>query len=527
MVLQKQVALEKHSMERSGNGTDGDRQPFRAMKVRLAASLLLPPACIAGCGDSAPEGGRLRVAVVGRPAAGLSARLEAEATRPTLVARDGSGQIVPSLATSWRFVDDGQGLILRLRPVRWSNSAPLVASDVVASFRRAAARAEPAMLASGLAAADAVATRAAPQARLGVRAPTARVVELRLAAASPHLLAWLAEPAMGIFKAGKASPTLAAYSAAGPADHRTLTRRSKAALADRLPAAITIATFDDSAAAVAAFRRAEFDIVVGDGLAGLGNARTAARPEALRIDALTGVYGYVINSRRGALADPSVRRALMLAVDRLAITRRFGVPAMAPITGLRGSSSAAETSEAAATASNASSPEAGREAARRLLAAAGYSLQHPLGLRLLLPPGRDHAVVAEAVAADYAAIGVVLSLAEATDIDDRMKRGDFDLAVTEASLAPADDAALLARWRCARGSFCNPDADLLLDAASRAAPAQRAALLDRAEAAMLVGPPLVALFTPIRWALVARGVEGWTPNRAGSHPLARLDARTK
>jgi oligopeptide transport system substrate-binding protein len=484
-------------------------------RLGLAAVLLL-----AGCGNGAPEGATLRVAVVGTPGAGLAARLEAEATGPTLIARDGSGQIVPGLATSWRFVDEGRSLILRLRPVSWSNGAPLTSADVVAAMRRAALRREPAIIDSGLTAAAAVAARRAGPNRLGVLAPIARVVELRLDAASPLLLDWLAEPALAVTRTGKTPPTLAGYVASGPPQRRVLTRRSRQAAPDQRPAEIIITAATDSAAAITAFARGDTDIVFGDGLAGLGNARTEARADALRIDPLFGVYGYTINPRRGALADPAVRRALTLAIDRAALVSQFGINALVPIEGLR-----PPATNAAARAAEPSAPDLGarQDEARRLLAEAGYSPAHPLRLVLLLPPGRDHRVIAEIAGRDLAAIGVVLAVSEVGDIDRRVAAGDFDLAVTEMHIAAADGGALLARWRCDRGLACNPAADALLDAARRALPADRPALLDEAEAALMTGPPMIALFRPVRWALVARGVDGWTPNMSGSHPLARLD----
>ncbi|KPF71051.1 hypothetical protein IP88_10910, partial [alpha proteobacterium AAP81b] len=139
----------------------------------VAASRLLPLlGLLAGCGD-APDASRLRVVVTGAETS-LAAALEAEATQPTLVTRDSTGGIVAALATSWRFVDDGRGLILRLRPVRWADGKPLVARDVVAALRRAARRRDPALLASGIALGGRGAT-------MGARAPIDRVVELRLA----------------------------------------------------------------------------------------------------------------------------------------------------------------------------------------------------------------------------------------------------------------------------------------------------------------------------------------------------------
>ncbi len=546
------------------------------MMVRNRLLVTALALALAGCGNSKPEGARLTVTVVGDAgrADSLSTRLEAEATQPTLIARDGAGQIVAGLATSWRFVDDGRSLILRLRPVKWSDGKALESNDVVTALRRAATRRESAMAFSGLAGAPAVVAGRAPVTRLGVLAPIPRVVELRLEAASPLLLGWLAQPGLAITRAGKSpatlvagkSPaTLAAYDASGPVENRRLTRRGLIAAPDQRPAEISVTTTANSAAAVTAFARGDTDIVIGEGLAGLGDARTGARPDALRIDPLWGVYGYVTNGLRGPLADPRVRLALALAVDRRALAGRFGINAMVPVEGLLPPSlmagvarparmagvarpagdgatrstptpdqgnggPAAATGDAAATATPTGADwmrfdiTARRAEAQRLLAAAGWSAARPLRLVLLLPPGRDHRSVAESVAAEWAQLGVGLAVSEigVADIERLVARGEFDLALTEASLPVADAAALLARWRCRAGPHCNAAADALLDAALRAPPEARDALLARAEAALLAGPPMIPLFTSIRWALVARGVGGWVPNRAASHPLARL-----
>lgn len=492
---------------------------------------------LAGCGASEPEGARLTVTVIGdaeRPA-GLAKRLEAEATRPTLVARDGAGQIVSGLATSWRFVDDGRSLILRLRPAKWSDGKELTSNDVVAAFRRAASKRDPAVANSGLAGSRAITAGRVSATRLGVMAPIARVVELRLDAASPLLLGWLAEPGLGVTRFGKIPPTLAAYDASGPSVRRRLTRRGIRAAPDQRPAEIIIESRDDAKPAVAAFVQGKTDIVIGDGLAGLGEARTAARPEALRIDPLWGVYGYVANGLRGDTADSGVRRALAMAIDRTALSADFGIAAIAPADGLLPQGLAGAQPTARRKAVGTTTPpavtgwadldqDARLVEARRLLAAAGWSEARPLRLVLLLPPGRDHRSVAEKVAADWARIGVLLAvtIVDAATHDRLLARGDFDLALTEASMAVPDAGALLGRWQCGAGPYCNVAADALLGRARLAPPAERAQLLAAAETEMMAAPPMIPLFTPIRWALVARGVDGWVPNRAASHPLARL-----
>jgi oligopeptide transport system substrate-binding protein len=482
-------------------------------KETALATLLL----LAGCGGADPDAARIDVTVVGSPwPGGLAARLEAEATMPGLIARDGSGAIVPGLASSWRFVDDERGLILRLRPTKWSDGRTLGSNEVVAAFRRAALRGDPALRHGGITNADRVAARAMPASKLGVLAPISRVVEIRLASASPQLLGWLAEPGLAVVPA-KGTATLAAYTASGPVTARVLTRREAMAGPAAQPGEITITSEADPAAAVTRFSRGGSDIVVGDGLAGLGEARTVARPQMLQVEALWGVYGYIANTRSGALKDPQLRRALLLATDRAALAARVGLAAMLPVDGLLPPSLADRAIAV---------PDMTTRSTEALALRVG---QPPVRLTLLLPPGHDHRVIAERVAADWAPLGVTLVISEvdAANIAARIERGNFDLALTEASLPVPDAAALLARWRCDAGLVCNLAADALLEKARAAPPIERPALLAAAEAQWLAAPPMVPLLTPLRWALVARGVEGWTANSAGSHPLGRLTVSAK
>jgi ABC-type oligopeptide transport system substrate-binding subunit len=482
-------------------------------KGTALATLLL----LAGCGSADPEAARLDVTVIGTPwPGGLAARLEAEATMPGLIARDGSGAIVPGLASSWRFVDDERGLILRLRPTKWSDGRALGSNQVVAAFRRAALRGEAALHHGGITNADRVATRAVPASKLGVLAPISRVVEIRLATASPQLLGWLAEPGLGIVPA-KGNATLAAYGASGPPTARVLARLEGMAGPAAQPGSISITSVADPAAAVTRFARGGSDIVVGDGLAGLGEARTVARPQMLQVEALWGVYGYIANTRSGALKDPQLRRALLLATDRAALAARVGLAVMTPVDGLLPPSLATPPSAL---------PDMATRSAQALALRDG---RPPVRLTLLLPPGHDHRVIAERIAADWAALGVTLAISEvdAATIATRIKTGNFDLALTEASLPVPDAAALLARWRCDSGLACDPAADALLEKARAAPASEQRVLLAAAEAQWLAAPPMIPLLTPLRWALVARKVEGWTANSAGSHPLGRLSIVAK
>jgi hypothetical protein len=88
----------------------------------------------------------------------------------------------------------------------------------------------------------------------------------------------------------------------------------------------------------------------------------------------------------------------------------------------------------------------------------------------------------------------------------------------------ADAAAFLSRWRCGAVRPCSLEADLALSAARAAGanPAAREAALVRAEALMMADPAFVPLLRPVRWALVARRVDGFRPNPAGLHPVGHI-----
>ncbi len=391
---------------------------------------------------------------------------------------------------------------------------------MVSAWRRAAQAREPALALAGIAGAAEIAAGRRPASGLGVLAPTSRVVEIRLGRASPLLLAWLAEPALAITRGGT-SQSLADYRSRPDGDTIVLSRRDNAARPAALPAEIRIAEREPGVA-IAAFRRGAADVVIGTGLDGLGAARGLGRGDALRLDPLFGSYGYALNSRRGPLADGRVRTALAWLVDRPAIGARLGLAALAPLERLVPVPGPAPPASVAWPAAG----PARIAGARELLAAAGWSPARRLRLVLLLPPGSEHRRIAETVASAWRDAGIDLAIMprNRAEIAGRVASGNFDLAVDETVTAVADPAVLLDRWRCARGRHCDAAADALLAAAAAAAPAERPLLLARAEAQLLTAPPLVPLVTPVGWALVARGVDGWVPNRTGRHPLGRLTA---
>lgn len=142
----------------------------------------------------------------------------------------------------------------------------------------------------------------------------------------------------------------------------------------------------------------------------------------------------------GRLAEPAVRRAVALAVDRGRIARSvFGGRARVPGSYLVAPLWAATDLLA--------TPRVDLGAARALLGSAGYRRGN-LGIAergaerlvvpLLVPPSPALAEAARGVAADLAALGIAAEITRlpGPEVDQRVARGDYDLAVV---LETADD----------------------------------------------------------------------------------------
>ncbi len=493
------------------------------MSFRFALIALLLASCGSGEGD---HGATLRADIAGSDAE--AQRVVTAASEVGLTGVDGTGQVIPGLASSWRIADNGLSVIFRLRPRTWPDGKPVTASDVVASFRRVAAdRRDPLRsLMIGFENGTAVLNGLKPPSALGVGAPVENVVEVRLAGAMPNLLAMLAEPEFAVTRAGPELP-LGPFRAVDSTKVPIALGRNRAApdSPEVTLAAISLTPVDDPGTAIARFARDRTDVVQGHGLAGFSDARLLAASNALRVEPSWGIYGYLANTARGPLADVRVRRALAMAIDRDDLgSRLFGV-ALPPVLGLVPPLPSQRVPVLPDWAIAA--PGARLDLARQLLTAAGYSAATPLTVTISLPDAREHALVASEIAANWTRIGVkTLTIARPDVLHARViARGAFELALVERTSRIDSPLEFLLPFTCAAraGAYCNAGADALIaDATATTDPVAQTTTLGLAEAAMIADPPFIPLFAPIRWALVARRVSGWSSNAAGRHPLALL-----
>ncbi len=479
-----------------------------------ASTLILMTAWIgllAGCEE--PQTGPVEISAIGPPPTLVNPNLEPvpaptalllQAAAQGLVRFDSAGEIEPALAQSWIVSDDGLRYTFRLRRTSWSDGSRVTANQVVARLKAAASRASRNPLKPILGAIT------------DVVAMTDEVLEISLAGPRANFLQLLAQPEMAILlnNRGTGPYMLAQSDAAG-----TLLVRPSAEGDEEdeeaQRASGLLLRGESAAMAVARFAQEETDAVLGGTLGDLALARAADLPAAqLQLDPVTGLFGLAFASADGPLAEPEIREALSMAVDRQALASALAVPGLAPRLGLV----AQGTIELAAPAQPAwaASPLPMRRAlaARRINA-----LEEPLQLRLAIPDLPGYRLVFAHLRHDWRLIGVELLMVAPS-------------APAELRLVDRVAPAVLASWylhhfTCDSSIICDSAADLALQTARLAGnSAERRGQLATADRILTGLTPFIPLTAPVRWSLVSQRLTGFRINQFGQHPVAELIAET-
>lgn len=443
----------------------------------------------------------------------------------------------PGVAKTWEASPDGLTYTFHLRDnARWSNGDRVTSDDFVFALRRLvdpATASQYAQLIDVVENAPAiVAGRAAPT-TLGVAAPDDATVVVRLSAPAPYLPGLLSFPSTCPVH----RPTLEREGArftkpgvmvsngafvlegwvAGSTISVVRNRKYWNDAATRLDGVKYLQIADESAEftryragdlhVTAVVPRGQYDIVKRDYAA------------ELHISPQLSTYYYGFALDRAPFRDaPGLRRALSLVIDREQLAQvvlRVGElpaygwvpPGVHDYTSQRFDYAGRSMTERMAEA-------------RRLYAAAGYSVAKPLRFELRYNSGEVHGRLAVAIAAMWkAALGVEAQLTAVefrslmADIDARdveMFRlswsGDYNDAYTFLQYLKSDFGINLPR-------YSNPAYDALLARASSTADtAARRELLEEAERTMLADTPLVPLYFYVNKHLVSPRVTGWYDN---------------
>ena len=459
-----------------------------------------------GC-DRAPDAGVVVVSAIGAPPAlrdpsrvplDTPARLFTDAVAQGLVRFDAAGQIEPGLAERWIVIDEGASYIFRLREARWADGSPMLAGQVAARLQRQIASASRNPLKPFLSAIDEIVVM------------TPQVIEVRLSRPRPDLLKLFAQPELAILRVGRSAGTgpLQASGAAGSPVLRPVADLTQPREDDRtaVDSADVRLLGERAAIAVARFADRRVDLVAGGTFADFPLVQAAAIPAAqVRIDPAQGLFGLLVTSRDGFLADPAGRAAVAQAIDRAAATFAVASPWSPDERLLPDQLDSAAPPQAPAWAAL---PFDQRQAAARAQIAAFGA---PVRLRIALPQGPGATRLWGQLARALLTVGIT---------PERVApNAPADLKLLDA-VAPYDSA----RWYLATACQpCGPDAQASIEAA-REAPtlADRAQRIAEADAALTADVAFIPIARPWRWSLVSPRLRAWQPNARAWHPLNRL-----
>jgi peptide/nickel transport system substrate-binding protein len=481
---------------------------------RLLALLLIPAVALSlsACGQKAQ--GSVDVVVIGDeaklrdPAQGALSAPDAvllQNVAQGLVRFDAGGNIVGGLAERWNVSDDGLSYIFRIASTDWPDGRKITAQQIARLLEREIALRSKNPLKDTLGVVD------------DIVAMTDRVIEIRLLAPRPNLLALLAQPEFAILRDGRfGTGPFHPDATAGPHGEIRLVREVGNADEGTVEREEVMLSTAGPAGAVRAFAAGVSDLVLGGTLADLPYAREVKLPRgSLRFDPASGLFGLIAVQSGGPLDKPEVRRLLSQAIDRAGFLSALGVPGLAPRAtllepGLDGLPAPA-TPTWLGTAIADRRPALAADASRLL------GKTRPT-IRVALPQGPGADFLFAELQRDWGTLGLTV---ERVDMD---TAADFRL-VDE--VAPSTSPAwFVRRFRCGVVAVCDAQIDELLDGARASqVPAQRYALIGQAAARIDDAQLFIPITAPVRWSLVDSRIDGFAGNRFARHTLTELEQK--
>ena len=481
-----------------------------AIRARILAAAAAALALLGGCDEV--ESGPVTVSAIGGQPRLVNPNLEPidpptafllEATAQGLVRFDATGQIEPALAQSWIVSDDGLRYTFRIaRSAQWPDGSDVTAEPVAARLQAAPSRASRNPLKPLLGAAIAE-----------VEAMTEDVLEFSLRAPRPNFLQLLAQPEMAVVRAGAGTGPFRAE----PRQDGSLllsVHRPDEEEEEEGHAPDVILRGEPAARAVARFDAGLADLVTGGTMNDLPIARAAEPPDdALRFDPVSGLLGLAFVEEAGPLADPQVRRALSMAIDRAGLVAAIGVPGLQPRNSIV-PPAVAELPNPSAPAWTGTPLSARRAAAAAIIAGVEEA---GLRIRVAMPDGPGYRLMFAHLRRDWRAIGVTAERVAET--------ADAELRLIDA-VAPANLSTwYMRRFECGANALCSAEADAELAAARTARdPAERQRRLTAADRLLMELTPFIPLTAPVRWSLVSPRLTGFQVNPFGRHFAGRLVA---
>jgi len=455
---------------------------------------------------------------------------------------------VPGVAARWTTTTDLLTYTFHLRPeAKWSNGDALTAQDFIAAWQRiltpslAAENAGLLYILQGAEAFHKGATKDFSQ--VGVTAPDAHTLRVTLEHPTPYFLSLLTHPAwypvpLRVITA-HGDPFTRGNTWTRP-DHHVGNGpfRLKSWQPNRLIVVEKSPTYWDAATVrlnaihfhpiesleseERSFRAGQLHVTYVLPFGKVDTYRTHS-PELLRIDPYLNTYFFRFNTRQAPLNNERVRRALSLAVDRVALVEKVLRGGQLPATALTPPGLPDYTP-----------PDIVRtdpEAARALLAEAGFPGGKGLPpFEILFNTSGNHRLLAEAIQEMWRReLGVDVRLVnqEFKVVLAERRAGRFQIMLSDWVGDYLDATTFLDLWRSDSGNnhtgWANAEYDALLFAAARNPdPTARATQLQRAETIMLHAAPAAPIYFNTHVFLLHPSVKGWHPTLLDHHPYKHV-----
>lgn len=449
---------------------------------------------------------------------------------------------LPALAQSHSVSPDGLTWTFRLRPSNWSDGRPVTANDFVFAYRRIldpATASSYAYLLYLIRNGQAVNEGKAGPESLGAKALDDLTLELRLEHPAPYLPALLKHqsffpvPAHAVKAHGDAWTRPENF--VGNGAFRLVDWR----LGDHIRVVKNGAFYDaanvcldqidyfptpDSVMAERRVARGELDLNTNFQSSRVQRLRNTLPGYVRTYPALATSYIALNTAGVPAFRDIRVRRALSMGVDREFITGKLMRAGQTPAYSFVPPNTAGHGEGVRLKWADMPFPE--RQAvARRLLAEAGYGPGKPLAVEIKVPNSPDSLLIAQAVAADWTALGLKVSTVqnEGQIAFAAYRQKDFQVGMMTWYADFNDPLTFLGLFRSDTGAqnysaYANPRYDALLDQADREPDAgRRAGILAEAEQLMLDEEGTLPVFQAVSRALVSPRITGWTDNVENFH----------
>ena len=459
-----------------------------------------------------------------------------------LVIYDAKAEVIPGVAERWEISDDGLVYTFYLREnAKWSNGDPVTANDFVFAFRRLqdpATAAPYANMQYVIANAEAINKGETPLEELGARAVDDHTLEITLASPAPYFLELLThQTGLPIHQASVEQHgeqftrpgnmvTNGAYmlDSFTPNDRLVMRKNPEFHDADNVQIdVINYIPFEDRSACLRRFEAAEVHSC-SDIPAEQMDYMRENLGDQVRVAPYLGTYYLPVKTKKEKLADPRVRQAISMAIDREFLAKEIWRDTMLPAYSLV-PPGIGNYGDPVYLVYKDQDILAREDAAKKLLEEAGVG-EGQLTVELRHNTGENHKNTMTAISDMLKSIGVNSTIVEmeGTGYFDYMKQdGDFDITRAGWIGDYSDPQNFLFLFESDNLGFNYPrwenaEYAALMDQAAQANDLdERAAILRQAEEIFLREVPAIPILYYSSRALVSEKLQGWEDNIQDAH----------